>query len=561
MLLYLHVRNFALIHELEIEFDQGLSVLSGETGAGKSILIGSMNAISGNKLDTSIIRRGQDHALVEMQFELNNASIEKFNSNYGIAIGEDHTVILSRKYNRSGRSIYRANGMIVTATVMLEIFDVAIDIHSQHEHQSLLNPKAHMDLLDQYIGDQVIGVKFNLSTLFSKYRSYRKRLNEDHLNDEQRRREIDFLKFEIQEIDKAKLNIDEDKQLQLDYQRLFNKKKIDRVIEQVGYISRSSSETNISDQLAVVIQELTSVSDLDEGLKALLEEAMQLESIFFDFNRSVDSYKDGSDESQDGLEAVTERIHVINTLKQKYGDTIELIIESRELKQSELDDLMNYEANIIGIKAEIEQFESELLNLCKKLSELRRSAAIGIAKEIEGVLEQLNFNNNQVEVQVLSEGPMTANGYDVVNIMISTNKNEPVQPLNKIASGGELSRVMLALKSVFAEMDQLDTLVFDEIDTGISGRTAQKVAEKMVQLSKKRQIICITHLPQIAAMADRHYLINKTEVEDHVETSIDLLSDDGVYDELSRLIGGATITVATYEAAKEMKQQAAALKK
>ena len=202
----------------------------------------------------------------------------------------------------------------------------------------------------------------------------------------------------------------------------------------------------------------------------------------------------------------------------------------------------------------------KLRKLCKQLSKLRKTAAIGIAKEIETVLEQLNFNNNEVEVQVESEGPITANGYDAVSIMMSTNKNEPVQPLKKIASGGELSRVMLALKSVFAEMDQLDTLVFDEIDTGISGRTAQKVAEKMVGLSAKRQIICITHLPQIAAMADRHYLINKTEVEDYVETTIDLLSDDGVYGELSRLIGGAKITEATYQAAKEMKQQAASLK-
>ena len=560
MLLYLHVRNFALIHELEIEFDQGLSVLSGETGAGKSILIGSMNAISGKKLDTSIIRRGQDHALVEMQFELEETTLKRFKEAYGIAIADDHTVILSRKYNQSGRSIYRANGMTVTATAMREIFDTAIDIHSQHEHQSLLNPKAHMDLLDQYIGEEVVSLKASLSSLYAKYRSYTKKLNEDHLNDEQRRREIDFLKFELQEIDEANLEIGEDQQLQLDYQRLFNKKKIEQVIDQVDYVSRSSSENNISDQLAVIIQGLTSISDLDKGLKDLLDEASQLESMFYDFHRSVDGYKEDLDEEEEDLEAITERIHVLNTLKQKYGDTVALILESRAAKQEALDDLMNYEVNIIRIKADIEAFKVELKKLCKKLSKLRKKAAVGIAREIEAVLEQLNFNNNEVEVQVVSDGPITANGYDAVTIRMSTNKNEPVQALNKIASGGELSRVMLALKSVFAEMDQLDTLVFDEIDTGISGRTAQKVAEKMVQLSTKRQIICITHLPQIAAMADSHYLINKTEVGDHVETTIDKLSDDGVYGELSRLIGGATITEATYQAAKEMKEQAAALK-
>ncbi len=560
MLTYLHVKNFALINELEIEFNQGLSVLTGETGAGKSILIGSMNAISGSKLDKTVIRRGQEFALVEMQFELTETYMNLLSKEYGIDKTDDCSVILSRKYNVSGRSIYRANGVAVTGQVMRAVFDHAIDIHSQHEHQSLLSTKAHRQLLDQYIGGEISNLKSSLKKVYSLYKDYLKQLNEDHLDDEHRIREIDFLKFEINEIESANLMIGEDEQLQSDYKLLANSKKIEVALGQVDLIVKSSSEANVSDMLSSMTAELTNVRQLAPELDGLAAEIEQIESMIHDFGRELDQYRDSLDSNNSSLDAVSERIHVLNSLKQKYGNSINDIMDALQDKQTKLEELINYEANIKQIKNDIKTYEKKIYGYCQSLTKKRKKAALRIASEIEGVLEDLNFNNNRVEVAVEPLEFFTSNGMDKVSILISTNKNEPVQPLTKIASGGELSRVMLALKSVFAEMDQLDTLVFDEIDTGISGRTAQMVAEKMAYLSSKRQLICITHLPQIAAMADSHYLISKEEKPDHVETQINRLSEGAIHEEISRLIGGATITEATLQAAKEMKEQATELK-
>lgn len=560
MLTYLHVKNFALINELEIEFGRGLSVLTGETGAGKSILIGSMNAISGSKLDKSIIRRGQKFALVEMQFELTEDYMQRLATDYGIEKTEDCSVILSRKYNVTGRSIYRANGVAITGQVMSDIFDNAIDIHSQHEHQSLLNTKAHRQLLDQYIGSEISGLKSALKEVFALYKSYLKQLNEDHLNDEHRLREIDFLKFEINEIELAHLSRGEDEQLQSEYKLMANKKKIEAALSQLDYLAQSSSESNVADLLSSMSESMAKVRQLDPSLEELAIEIEQIESMIHDLCRELDHYRDDMENDGDNLDELSERIHVLNSLKQKYGDSIDDIIEALQEKQIKLDELINYEANIKKIKKDIARFEGEINSYCEQLTEHRQKAALKIAAEIEGVLKDLNFNNNQVVVALEPLDQFSASGKDKVSILISTNKNEPVQALTKIASGGELSRVMLALKSVFAEMDQLDTLVFDEIDTGISGRTAQMVAEKMAYLSSKRQLICITHLPQIAAMADSHYLISKEDKVDHVETQINQLDVSAIPQEISRLIGGATITASTLQAAKEMKEQATLLK-
>lgn len=544
-----------------MEFGGGMSVLSGETGAGKSILIGSMNAISGNKLDRSIIRRGQDHALVEMQFELTEKLLRDFETDFGIPIMEDRTIILSRKYNSSGRSIYRANGMTVTAQVMRSVFDSAIDIHSQHEHQSLLNPKAHIDLLDQYLGENIDAIKKALVKAHAAYMNCRKKLRKDDLDDEHRIREMDFLRFEINEIESADLKPGEDKQLSAVYKKLSSVGQIEEALSAVDFSVRSNDRGNIYDLLAAIIKSLSKVAKLDDAVEGLNEEALQMESFLYDFTRSLDNCLESLESDPAQLAEVSSRIDTINGLKHKYGNTIEEILQSLDNKKTALTDLENYDANIAGIRQETVILEQEILEHCGVLSEKRKAAAVDIAEAIQQVLEELNFNNNRVVVDVAQHPQFTANGFDSVTIMISTNKNEPVKPLNKIASGGELSRVMLALKSVFADMDQLDTLVFDEIDTGISGRTAQKVAEKMVSLSRQRQIICITHLPQIAAMADSHYLISKEEVEDHIESTINLLKDREVHEELSRLIGGASITEATMKAAREMKELADAVKK
>lgn len=560
MLTFLHVKNFALINELDIEFGAGMSVLTGETGAGKSILIGAMNAISGNKLDRGIIRRGQDYALVEMQFDLREDFCESLAHNYGIPFEGESSVILSRKYNTSGRSIYRANGVAVTASVMGEIFNQAIDIHSQHEHQSLLSPRAHIKLLDQYLGDELAAIKKKLKDRYTLYKDYRNQLKEGHLNDEHRIREMDFLKFEINEIESANLSVGEDVALQKEYKILSNSRKIQEAMGQITNLLKNGRDANADTLFAHVSGEFEAIRHLDKGLNDLATEFEQLTFMLDDFGRNLLAYQDDLNGDEDNLEKITQRIHSLNSLKQKYGDTIETILASLDEKKTSLSELENYDANIEAIRRDLEAREKEIYSLCSQLTNKRKKAAKKIAKDITTVLADLNFNNNQVEVEVAPLQEFTAEGMDKVTILISTNKNEPVQPLGKIASGGELSRVMLALKSVFAKLEQVNTLVFDEIDTGISGRTAQKVSEKMAYLASERQLIVITHLPQIAAMADCHYLISKEEQGAQVETRIDPLTEEAVHEELSRLIGGATITEATRQAAKEMKEQATALK-
>lgn len=560
MLSYLHVKNFALINELEIDFNKGLTVLTGETGAGKSIIIGSMNAISGNKLDKNIIRSGEDFALVEMIFEIDALLAEQLKEQYDLLFDEEHSLLLSRRFNATGRSVYRVNSETVTATVMNEITEMLIDIHSQHDHQSLLRAGHHIDLLDQYIGKDLEVLKSSLSELYGQYRQHMKQIKQDALDDDQRRREMDFLNFEIEEITLANLVDGEDVQLQHDFKLLSNQNKIVKVLSEAYQVIEESPQGSITDKLGSITSQITSVKQYDTALEELYEEAVQVEDLIRDLARDLNNYLDSIEMDHMSLDTIEKRLHVINSLKSKYGDSISDILESLKEKQESYEYLSHYEENIERIKKEVKAYEDKILTLCGDISAMRQSAALHIAKEITAVLEELNFNNCLVKVEVTQLDSFSANGFDQVTILISTNKNEPVKPLNQIASGGELSRVMLALKSVFANQDDIGTMVFDEIDTGISGRTAQKVAEKMAHLSKNRQIICITHLPQISAMADAHYLIDKLEVNDRIETSLTRLTDQESHEELARLIGGAVITKNTLESAKEMKDQAVMMK-
>ncbi len=480
MLSYLHVKNFALINELEIDFDKGLTVLSGETGAGKSIIIGSMNAISGSKLDKGIIRSGGEaYALIEMIFEISEAFAKELTERYDIIFDEEHSLLISRRFNESGRSVYRINSETTTSAVAKAIVEKLIDIHSQHDHQSLLRPNHHITLLDKYIGkDLVPPLKAQLRSLYETYRSHMKQINQDALDDEKRRREIDFLRFEIDEISEANIEVGEDTHLHTEYKVLSNRQKIIENLVGASNILEGDMENSVSSLFGHVMEKLSTVEQYDEEIEALMNEASQIEDLLRGLNRSIDSYHSGLEMDHNSLEEIEQRLHTINTLKSKYGESLADILGILDQKTKELDYLEHYNENIEKIKGEISQFESDIVNLCGDISAMRQSAAIHISKEIQEILAELNFADSQVEVEVKQVDGFDASGYDQVTILISTNKNEPVQALNKIASGGELSRVMLALKSVFAKQDGVETLVFDEIDSGISGRTAQRVAEK-----------------------------------------------------------------------------------
>lgn len=561
MLSYLHVKNFALIKEVEIDFEKGLTVLTGETGAGKSIIIGSMNALSGGKLDKGIIRQGAEYALIEMIFEVDKAYADYLNTTYDVPFDEEHSLVVSRRFNASGRSVYRVNSETATSGLVKEISEHMIDIHSQHDHQSLLKQGHHIVLLDRYIGDEISVLKERLGGLYNSYRDHMKKISEDALDDEKRRREMDFLRFEIDEIESAELNVGEDERLHKEYKVLSNRQKIVKNLSEASYMLENNPEGSITQMLGIILADIGTVSQYDVALEGIAQEAEQVDGLVRDLYRSIEQYLNGIEMDHQDLDAIEARLHLINTLKSKYGENVEDILKLLEEKRESLEYFEHYDENIERIKEEIQRQEQEILRLCGDISAMRQTAAGHISLEIQKILAELNFADSKVAVEVVQKDRFDASGYDSVTILISTNRNEKVQPLNKIASGGELSRVMLALKSVFADMDKVGTLVFDEIDTGISGRTAQKVAEKMAALSASRQLICITHLPQIAAMADDHMLIEKSEAGDRIETSVHLLRDALVHEELARLIGGATITDNTLQSAKEMKEQADMLKK
>lgn len=560
MLIYLHVKNFALIKELEINFKNGLTVLSGETGAGKSIIIGSMNAISGEKLDRGIIRSGEEYALIEMIFVMSRLFLKYLLKTYDIPYDESNELIVSRRYNNSGRSVYRVNGQTVTKQIIQEISDRTIDIHSQREHQSLLNSKNHIELLDQYTKNATEEIKKSLSKHYITYKSYMKQIKENNSDREGRRREIDFLKYEINEIESANILHGEDKQLQGEYKLLSNRKNIVENLGRTEALLASSEQGNIQELLSHILTAIIPIRDLDDGIEDIVKEVEQIDVLSSDLVRNIEHYLSEFDSDNQKLNQIQERIHVLNSLKVKYGNTIEDILIVLKEKKEKVQSLVYYDENIDRIKGAIVQCEKEILEECGALSIIRQKAAKRIGKDLEVVLAELNFVDSQVKIDVKRKDYFNQNGYDDVTILISTNKNEPVKPLNSIASGGELSRVMLAVKTVFAELDQIGTLVFDEIDSGISGRTAQMVGEKMVELAGMRQIICITHLPQISAMADQHYLIEKSEQNNRIETFVKQLSDTEIFEELARLIGGAIITDNTIQSAKDMKEQANQIK-
>ncbi|PKM67009.1 MAG: DNA repair protein RecN [Firmicutes bacterium HGW-Firmicutes-2] len=560
MLTYLHVENFALIKSLEIDFDHGLTVLSGETGAGKSIVIGSMNAISGGKLDKSIIRDGADYALIEMIFVLQEEALIRLKEKYGIDYNHEQELIISRRFNMTGRSVYKVNQQTVTAQVVGEIADMTLDIHSQHEHQSLLNQNNHIELLDRYVGQSIKSLKDDLYVDLLKYKKLVKVIEEDHLTEDDRKREIDFLRFEINEIQSANLSVGEDETLSKEYKLLSNRNKILQKLLSIEQRLTQDPEMNLWEWIGHILRDIENIRHLDDEIEDMAIMMAQIEDMVRDLNKHVESYLEELGSDDQNLNEVEERIHTINTLKSKYGQTIEAILETLDKKEKRLAHLENYENDLEKTKDAIFKLTDILEYKCETISRLRQKAAKEIGKNIESVLHDLNFTDAKMKVDIERLDQFSQNGYDKVTFLISTNKNESVQPLVKIASGGELSRVMLAIKSVFAEMDQIGTLVFDEIDSGISGRTAQKVGEKMSALAMHRQIICITHLPQISAMADQHYLIEKSESQNRIETYVKQLKGAEVFQELARLIGGVKITSNTLESAKEMKEQANAIK-
>ena len=557
MLLNLHIKNLALIEELEVDFSEGLNIMSGETGAGKSIIIGSIELALGGKVDKGFLREGTEESLVELLFSVSDNQAKEI-ENLGIPV-EDGEVILSRRIT-GGRTVNKINGETHPASKLREVATHLIDIHGQHEHQSLLQKKKQLEILDKFAGDALYGPKIDLKESYQEYCRLKKELEESNSDSEERARELSFLTFEVEEIEEAALIPGEDEELEDVYKKLTHGRKIVDAVSEVSGLCGYESYDSAGESVGKAFRTLCGVSVYDENLNGLCDQLGTIDSLLNDFARDLADYMDSFDFSEERLSQIEERLNLINKLKMKHGKTIEKILEVKAEKEERIEKLQNFDLYLEKLQSELAKAESQTEKLCAKISDIRKEAAAELSKKITEHLAELNFLDVRFEIQLEKLEHYSANGYDETEYLIAVNVGESLKPLAKVASGGELSRVMLALKTVLADKDEVESIIFDEIDTGISGRTAQKVSEKMALIGKNRQVICITHLPQIASMADAHFLIEKEVQGQITTTAIRRLKESEQVTELARILGGVEITEKVLENAQEMKQQAKTLK-
>ena len=551
MLINLHVKNLAIIDEVEVDFSEGLNVLTGETGAGKSIIIGSINLALGGKVPKDIIRKGAESALVELLFSIENDMQKAAIENLGIDTEED-TILISRKLTR-GRSINRVNGESVTVAMLKEIADVLIDIHGQNEQQSLLRKAKHMEIVDRYAREMMQGKDEELAESYRRYKELISEKNSSDISEEERLRDEAFVRYELDEITNAALVHGEEDRLSEEYKKLSNASSIAEGLGEIYSLTGSGGNQSVSDALGYSLRVINKLCEYDDVIEQFASQLSDIDELVSDFNRDISDFMSSMELSGERLNEVEKRLDCIRNIKAKYGATTEKVAKYAEKLQEKLDKYQVYDEYQKELDDKIEKELSRLKKLSEEVSAVRKKCAKVLEKKITEALIELNFLQVHFQIEVRSLDEYTVNGLDEIEFMISTNPGEDMKPIGQAASGGELSRIMLAVKAVLAEHDEISTLIFDEIDVGISGRTAQMVAEKMALIAKSHQVICISHLAQIAAMADAHYLIEKINDDNHTSTDIRILSGDEPVDELARILGGVQITDAVKESAKEMK--------
>lgn len=559
MLLSVHVKNLALIDEVEMNFENHLNILTGETGAGKSVLMGAVNMALGGRVSRDMIRKGADYALAELFFSVSDERVLETLKAMEIPV-EDDSVIISRRMT-SGRSVSRINGEIVSAADVRRAGQLLLDIHGQHDHQSLLDKSRHLTILDRFIRESLGDKKERLAKAYQEYMHWKDAFENQVMDNEQRLRQIAFIEFEIKEIENARLIVGEDEQLEADYRKMSHGRQIIEGLSQVHQWTGYDNASSAGEQLGRGLKNFYNLEDFDPELGFLREQLENIESLLNDFNRDLSGYMDTLSFDEQDFRDTEERLNLINRMKAKYGAAIEDILSYQAGKQAELARLKGYDEWLSEVKAKLSASEKNVKVLSEEVSGIRRKYAAVLEKQMEESLKDLNFLQVRFQIKISPLGKYTKNGSDDVEFLVSTNPGEDVKPLGQVASGGELSRIMLGIKSVLAEIDEIPTLIFDEIDTGISGRTAQKVAEKMAYIGKSHQVLCITHLPQIAAMADSHYLIEKTAEGERTQTQIRELSEEEQIREVGRLMGGVEITQTILDSADEMKKMAEQFRK
>lgn len=549
MLLGLRVKNLALIEKAEVEFAGGLNILTGETGAGKSIIIGSVGLALGGKASKDMIRQGEESAFVELVFSVDDEKKRAALAEFDIEPDEEGLLIISKKITQA-RSTSRINDETVTTGRLRAVTGLLLDIHGQHDHQSLLHKQKHLEILDEYSRNETEQLKNDAADGYRTYLSLKHAMERFSLDEEGRRREADFLRFEIEEIEQAGIRLGEEEELAAKYRKFVHGQKIAECM-QAAYRAVDT------DEIGRALRDVESVVSYDEGISDIAAGLSDVENLLNDLNRSISDYMNEMEFDAEEFKKTEERLDYIRKLMAKYGNTEEAVLERLEEKKQRLEELEHYDELAAEAQRVYMEQEKNMWMLCEKLSAARKKAAAVLETRIREELLDLNFLHVEFQVEVRRMEQFGASGFDEVEFLISTNPGSiPPRPLGEVASGGELSRIMLAIKTVLADTDDIPTLIFDEIDTGISGRTAQMVSERLSYIARKHQVLCITHLPQIAAMADVHFEIKKSVENGRTITKIHQLKEEEQVEELARLLGGAEITDAVRTNAREMKRLA-----
>lgn len=551
MLEGLHVKNLVIIDEAEVSFGGGLNILTGETGAGKSVVIGSINLALGAKAGKNLVRAGKESGFVELVFSVNNDVGDKLRRLD--IIPEDGLVVITRKFTGE-RSVSKINGETVTLSKVKEAAALLLDIHGQTENQTLQLSKNHLELLDKYCKEEVKPYKKRLKDLVTEYRNKENELLEYSADEASISRELDFLKYECKEIESAKLVKDEEEELDKKVRKYSSSSKIVSLIEEAR--KNLSDNGGADDSIGSIVRAMSRLSDVDETSVELLNQIAEIESLLNDFERSLSDYADDNVFDEADFMQSEARLDKIRGIYAKHGGSYETTIDFLNASLAQIEKLEHASEYKEKLSMEVEKLKKVILSECDELTKVRKRGALKLSKLVKQSLIDLNFLQVEFDVEFTKSKDFTSKGNDEIIFKISTNPGEPMRSISEVASGGELSRIMLALKSVMADTDEIPTMIFDEVDTGISGRTAQMVAEKMALLSAKRQIIAITHLAQIAAMADNHYLIEKKADENHTATDIRRLDEAEEVSELARILGGVAVTENVINSAREMKKLA-----
>ena len=555
MLSHLHVKNFALIDEADVDFGPGLNILTGETGAGKSILIDAVNAALGQKISGSVIRKGAEYAYIELMFSVDEAEKLEAVRALDVTPEEDGTIIITRKI-MAGKSMSRINDEAATLSKLRRLTSLLLDIHGQHEHQSLLSDKKHLEILDLYGKETIQPEKQKVERLYQEYAALVKEYASFDMDEDVRLRQLDFIRFEIGEIEDAAIRQGEEEELEARYKVCASGAKIAAVLHEVKNEIGYDSDQAAGEAVGRAVRGMAQISGLDPALDGIASQMADLESVLNDCNRAVADYLDDLVIDEEEMAGIRKRLDMIRTIESKYGNKWELIQRYLSEKYEQLKKLEHYEEKKKEAAERLQKTEEQLKRASERLSALRKKASDSLCGRIAGGLSELNFENVELTMEFQPLKDYTKNGTDQAQFLISTNVGEEPKPLHMVASGGELSRIMLAVKTVLADDDDIPTLIFDEIDTGISGRTSQMVSEKLSNIGRNHQVLCITHLPQIASMADGHYLIEKSSRTGKTKTQIHKLAPEESVSELARLLGGAQITDAVLENAREMKKLA-----